>query len=257
MGSTGEALVEGAFRGYFWWTYCQKPRGLIPPGDIYLLHSFEYCRAVEPLARRLGAKIIYDAHDFYRGIEPSEYSSKRAPQRPFLNDVENRLVATADLCTTVSGGVADLMTETFGRRPEVIRNCHDSRFDRVDTPPLRETLGLSETDKLLVLVGNYKSGLAVEEAAAALLHLPENVHLAFVGRGYQGIAAGLPDGLASRVHFGCAFSPNEIVPAIRSADIGLVLYKPYSENYRSAPSERIFSSCRGGSSDRARAPDTN
>ena len=55
--STGGGIVAGHSR-------------LLPPAELYYLHSFELHRAVAPLAARLGARVIYDAHDFYRGIEP-------------------------------------------------------------------------------------------------------------------------------------------------------------------------------------------
>ena len=43
------------------------------------------------LAARLGARIVYDAHDFYRGIEPAErqLSFDRNRMRPFLNRLED------------------------------------------------------------------------------------------------------------------------------------------------------------------------
>ena len=106
---------------------------------------------------------------------------------------------------------------------------------------MRKTLGLGETDRLAVVVGNYKAGLAIQAAAAALQYLPENTHLAFLGRGYETIAAGLPGGLVGRrLHLGHAVAPDEIVPTIRTADLGLVLYEPYSENYRYALPNGFF-----------------
>jgi glycosyltransferase involved in cell wall biosynthesis len=243
MGAAGEAMLYWGFRAHDWWRYCQRPRFLIPPAEIYVLHSFELYRAVAPLARRLGARILYDAHDFYRGIEPPErqLAFDRKRRHPFLRGLEDRLVSAADAFTTVSNGLADLMTQTFGRRPDVIRNCHDERHDRANVPPLRKTLGLGERDRLAIVVGNYKAGLAIHVAAAALQHLPETVHLAFLGRGYESVAATLPAGLLGRrLHLGYAVAPDEIVPTIRGADLGLILYEPCSENYRHALPNGFF-----------------
>ena len=101
--------------------------------------------------------------------------------------------------------------------------------------------GLAKTDRLAVVVGNYKAGLAIQAAAMALQYLPENIHLAFLGRGYENIAAALPGGLVGRrLHLGHAVAPDEIVPTIRGADLGLVLYEPYSENYRYALPNGFF-----------------
>jgi len=243
LGAVGEAGLYAGFRAVEWWRYCHLPRPLIPPAELYVLHSFELYRAVAPLARRLGARILYDAHDFYRAIEPPERQSAfdRHRRQPFLHRLEDRLAAAADMLTTVGSGVADLMAQAFGRWPEVIRNCHDERLDRADALPLRNMLGLGEADRLAVVVGNCKPGLAVGVAAAALQRLPANWHLAFLGRGYEAVAAALPDGLVGkRLHLGHVVAPDEIVPTIRSADLGLVLYEPYSDNYRYALPNGFF-----------------
>jgi glycosyltransferase involved in cell wall biosynthesis len=243
MGVAGEAMLYMGFRAHDWWRYCQQPRALIPPAELYVLHSFELYRAIAPLVRRLGARVLYDAHDFYRGIETFErqFAFDRKRRYPFLRRLEDQLVSAADVFTTVSGGLADLMAQTFRRRPDVIRNCHDERLDRAGVPPLRKTLGLGEADRLAVFVGNYKAGLAIHAAAAALEYLPENVHLAFLGRGYEAVAASLSGGrVGSRLHLGHAVAPDEIVPTIRGADLGLVLYEPHSENYRYALPNGFF-----------------
>jgi hypothetical protein len=243
LGLLGEAGLYAGFRGFDWWQYCRRPRPLIPPAELYVLHSFELYRAIAPLAQRLAARVLYDAHDFYPEIEPPERQSPfdRNWRQPFLQGLEYRLAADADIMTTVGIGIAGLIARTFGRTPEVIRNCHDDRYDRADTVPLRAMIGIGATDRLAVVVGNYKAGLAVGVAAAALRFLPECWHIAFLGRGYQAAAAQLPSGLTGkRLHLGHAVAPDEVVPTIRSADVGLVIYEPYSANYRYALPNGFF-----------------
>jgi glycosyltransferase involved in cell wall biosynthesis len=243
LGGVGELVLYCGFRGYDWWRHCRQPSHLLPPADLYYLHSFELHRSVAPIASRLGARVIYDAHDFYRGIEPVERqcSFDRNWMRPFLNKLEDRLVADADAVVTVSDGVADLMTDAFGRRPVVIRNCHDERLDRAVVRDLRTELELAPTDKLCVVVGNWKPGMAMTVAVEALARLPERFHLAFLGRGYDKPAHAPPSALVGRrLHFGRFATPDEVVPAIRTADIGLVIYEPYSDNYRSALPNGFF-----------------
>jgi len=58
MGSPGETVLYMGFRPHDWWRYCQQPRFLIPPAELYVLHSFELYRAVAPLARRLALVFI-------------------------------------------------------------------------------------------------------------------------------------------------------------------------------------------------------
>jgi glycosyltransferase involved in cell wall biosynthesis len=241
LGPAGEVALYAAYRGHDWWRHCIRPLAAIPPADLYYLHSFEFYRAVA--ARAGGAPIIYDAHDFYRGIEPAERqpSFDRRYLRPFFNALEAKLFARAAAIVTVSDGVAGLIETACGRRPVVIRNCHDDRGDRAPTADLRAQIGLNPDERLCVVVGNCKPGMAIETAVAAIERLPAGYHLAFLGRGYERILTERAGGpLARRVHWGHVVAPNEVVPAIRSADLGLVLYSPYSENYRFALPNGFF-----------------
>jgi glycosyltransferase involved in cell wall biosynthesis len=243
FGVVGEVLLYAAFRGHEWRRHYRRPLGFIPAADLYYVHSFELHRAAAAAAAARRAPIIYDAHDFYRGINPDEAvpAFDRHRLRPFLNALEDRLVAASAGVVTVSDGIADLMERTFGRRPVVIRNCHDERRDQPVAADLRRQLSLSPADRLSVVVGNRKPGMAVDAAIAAFALLPEHFHLAFVGRGYEDDRERLGgDQLATRIHFGNGVAPNQVVPYIRTADLGLVLYRPYSENYRFALPNGFF-----------------
>ncbi len=243
LGGGGELALYLGFRGWDWWQHCWRPRGCVPPAELYYLHSFEFHRAVAPIAARTGARIIYDAHDFYRGIEPPERQAAfdRNRVRPFFDALEARLVAAADATVTVSDGIAALMQQTFGRRPTVLRNYHDERLDQVVAADLRKSLSLEPADCLCVVVGNRKGGMAVDTAVEALAMLPTRFHLAFVGRGYEADIERLRrHPAASRVHFGRHVAPNQLVPYIRTADLGLVIYEPYSANYRYALPNGFF-----------------
>src|SRR5438874_3396916 len=243
LGSGGELALYLGFRGWEWWRHCWRLRGCIPTADLYYLHSFEFHRAVASIAARNGARIIYDAHDFYRGIHPPERQAPFDRNRvsPFFNALEARLVAAADATVTVSDGIAALMDRTFGRRPTVLRNYHDERLDQAVEVDLRKSLSLAPSDRLCVVVGNRKPGMAVDTAVDGLAMLPTRFHLAFVGRGYEADSERLRrHPAASRVHFGRHVAPNQVVPFIRTADLGLVIYEPYSANYRYALPNGFF-----------------
>lgn len=238
FGRGGELGLYAAFRARELWRYHSR-QALIPRADLYYLHSFELYLAV---ADR-GVPIVYDAHDFHRGIEPPERlpSFDRNCLRPYLNRLEDRLVNAATALVTVSGGVANLMEATFKRRPMVIRNCHDERLDRVIEPDLRARLRLTPADRLCVVVGNRKHGMALDLAVTALSMLPDNFHLAFVGRFYEADQHRLcRHSAVARLHLGHWVAPDEVVPFIRTADLGLVLYEDYSANYRAALPNGFF-----------------
>jgi glycosyltransferase involved in cell wall biosynthesis len=243
LGRVGELLLYAAFRGHDWRHHYRRALRVIPAADLYYLHSFEFHRAVAARAAGTDAAMIYDAHDFYRGIQPPEALPPfdRNRLRPFFAALENRLVAAADAVVTVSEGVAGLIADSCGRRPVVIRNSHDDRLDRAGAADLRMSLGLSARERLCVVVGNRKPGMAIGVAAEALALLSDHWHLAFVGRGYGAERERFRNHPATRrLHFGPHVAPDEVVPSIRSADLGLVIYEPYSENYRHALPNGFF-----------------
>lgn len=243
MGVPGELALLGAFLLRFARDYRWRAWSAIPDASVYYLHSYEFYGAVAPLVRRNGARLIYDAHDYYQGIEPEAAlpSFDRRFLRPLLFRLERRLIADAACVVTVTDGTAELIERHFGRRPVVLRNGHDPRLEEEPPQGLRARLGLAKDRHLLVVVGNWKRGMMIDQTLDALLLLPDTLHLAFVGRGTEAIQdkiARHPAG--ARVHSGLVVAPTEVVPFIRSADVGLVIYHDYSENYRFALPNGFF-----------------
>ncbi len=241
IGFPGELALYAALRFEHWRRY--DVGGRIPPASLYYVHSYELYRAVAGLAASLNAPVIYDAHDFYQGIRREDElpSFDRRWMMPFFRRREAECVAGCDGLITVSQGTADLIEAEFGRRPVVLRNAHDPRLDRTPALSLRQTIGLSADDRLFVVVGNYKSGMATHELLDALAGSPQHWHVAFVGNGYEdGLARFASHPARGRVHVGLGRPSREVVPFIRDADAGLVIYKSHSENYREALPNGFF-----------------
>jgi glycosyltransferase involved in cell wall biosynthesis len=160
---------------------------------------------------------------------------------PFQRFVERRCMRNAAIVVTVSEGIAQLIEARYDRRPIIIRNVHDVRLDRELPHGLRDNLRLSADDFLLVCVGNAKHGMALEATFAALASMPSRVHLAFLGAGYEvHVEAVRMQGLQGRVHFVRSVKPNEVVPFIRTADAGIVLYYGKTAQYRFALPNGFF-----------------
>lgn len=238
LGEFGHLALYAAFRA----RYARRFGRIDLAGDerLIYLHSFEYYDALAEQARRLGVRIIYDAHDYYQGIVPdhSRYTFDSKHLMPFLRRREAACVAGADAVFTVSHGAADLIEREYGRRPLVLRNGHDTRLDLPPKTDLRARLGLGPDPTIVVVVGNYKAGMAFDGAIDALDILPKSVHFVFVGRGYS--PAMVPPRLQRRLHVDIVVPPRQVVPLIASADIGLVAYRPISSNYRYALPNGFF-----------------
>jgi glycosyltransferase involved in cell wall biosynthesis len=195
-----------------------------PEADLYYLHGYLQYPAVFLHRRRRRVPFIYDAHDVYSLIAPRDTLANRL-QSWFRDRVEAACVRRAAEIVTVSPGCADLIEARYGRRPVVVRNCADLRLDEA-AMDIREATGLGDDAFLLVHPGNAKPGLAFDEALTCLSQLPERVHLAFVGAGYEAYEQRARErGLASRVHFLPPVNPTHVDSLIRSADAAVLLYQ--------------------------------
>ncbi|HAW20237.1 MAG TPA: hypothetical protein DCX14_08650 [Flavobacteriales bacterium] len=221
----------------------------LPKADLYYLHEYR----LYPLARiaqlLYGAKIIYDAHDFYPAVWNFNSLSgfwKRC-FLPFLTWMDGRAAIGADEVVTVGDGVAECIRDAYRVEPIVVRNCHDQNLEDRNTLSLRQELELDENEVLIVSIGNDKAGHDGAQIVRALSFLPENFHIAFVGRFHEkksSLAEML--GIRKRVHLPGAVTPEKIVPYVKSADLAILPYTPITENYRYILPNGFFQSIAAG-----------
>ncbi len=232
-------LLVFAYR-YVWRLYVR-----LPSASLFYMHEFSSFPAVWLASRWGRVPVIYDAHDFYSGMETEAERSEftRRYIKPFQLRLERACIARAASVFTVSDGVANLLHREFRAKPVVLRNCHDARLDRAVGQGLRHRLGLHNDTFLLVVIGNHKNGQNIPGALEALVKLPQSVHLALVGDGYSVYCDAIRElGLAERVHLAGFLPPDQLVPAVRGADASLISYYPRSINYSAALPNKLFQS---------------
>jgi len=224
----------------------------VPPADLYYLHEyrlFPMLRLRVVLWGRRASPIIYDAHDIYTAVEDPAGLSPFWRRRflPLLAWMERQCAAQAAAVVTVSDGVGVRIGEILGVTPRIIRNCHDFRLEQVPAKDIRGHLGLGKEDVLVVVVGNRKPGQTVSAAMAAVAKFPGRLHLAFVGRHYDDVAAEAARlGVVGRVHTTGAVPPEQIVPFIRGADAAALLYWPHTANGQNILPNGFFQSLSAG-----------
>jgi glycosyltransferase involved in cell wall biosynthesis len=219
----------------------------LPHASLFVLHGVTVYPAYAISGRR--APFVYDIHDFYCGVEPdSEIGTfERVFLRPFLHFIEARCITAAAETVTVSDGLANLIEKSYGRRPIVFRNCHDSRLDHEPKKDIRARLDLHEDDLLIVVIGNHKPGQRFDSLFAALSKSAPNIHVALIGRGYEILAPQIADaGLSNRVHVTGALPPWAIVPSVRTANLAALPYYGRSDNYSFSLPNGFFQSVGAG-----------
>ena len=230
---------------WFWmrfsWRYGVVPLFRVPRADVYYVHSYEYLPV--PLVTGRNARVIYDAHDFYRDMYPQEMLSELVSRYllPSLARLETAMARRCDAVVTVSQGVAEAIEEAMSVRPHVIPNAFDRRMNTQTSCDIRAQIGLAPDQILLVIAGNNKSETRFDYITAMLTALPTHVHIAFVGRGYEASDENMRQSdMRDRLHFIPAVPPFEITSFIASADAGLLLYRPISITFKNSLPNRFF-----------------
>jgi glycosyltransferase involved in cell wall biosynthesis len=225
------------------WRHGLATAPALPPAPLYYLHGISQFPAVYLACRRRDARFIYDAHDFYppqrREVEDAGAGDRLIDR--FLLIMEKMAVRRAAEVITTSEGNAEQIEHAFGRRPAVVMNGHDPRMDEEPSTEIRTALDLTDDTFLIVVPGNEKRGAAIAETIEAAEELPERVHLAFLGAGYERFAEQISQlGLDDRVHILAPVPPNQFAPFIASADLVAIPYVPISDSYRHAIGNRFF-----------------
>ena len=218
----------------------------LPPAELYYLHSYAqfvpvYLRSLRQPGRATSTT----------PTTPTSRSIPRSPKlfrrlTPRLRPPGALLRQAGRRFTTVSDGVADLLENRFGRRPEVVRNCPDLRLDTEAPAGIREVLGIPADAFLLVSVGNAKTGMTVEEDCRpwpSCRKRPPRLRRRRPGALRREGLRARPGGPRPPAAAG---APTEVTSFIRGADAAALLYYAVTPNFLNALPNRFFHAVAAG-----------
>jgi glycosyltransferase involved in cell wall biosynthesis len=191
------------------------------------------------IARLTGAKLIYDAHELYREWPPS-----------FLLNIilrqEDWALQHADLVIACNHYRAEIMRDEYGARelPKVIPNYvpfHEYHPD--DTLKRYAQQCNASVDTVVLYQGGIQTARGLDTLVSALLHLPKNVAVVFVGGYERNYIRQLQEqatelGVEGRCLFYGGVTYDELCKLSASADVGVVTYLNVNRNnYYCAPNK--------------------
>lgn len=136
-------------------------------------------RIKEELAKQgKSVKVIYDAHEYTRGVHRAN-----STWLPAMRRAEDSNIKKADAVLTVTSSIAELIQtdHQLEVRPTLIMNAPSLSFTKQDSPfpTLRQELGLATEVPLFVYLGVTAPARGLHTVIEALPQLPD-VHLALV-----------------------------------------------------------------------------
>jgi glycogen(starch) synthase len=202
--------------------------------DVVHANDLDTLPAATIIARTHGARVVYDAHELYveQELDPPRL------HRALVRVLERVLARRAAAVITVNDQIAAELQRRLGLSalPAVVHNC----------PPLVETVTptLRAGGPLRVVYqGALGHGRSLEDLLALADSLNGDVNLSFrvVGVPPGELRQLLRErGLEARAHVLDPVRPDELVEALATFDVGLVVTRPLTTNDELATPNKLF-----------------
>lgn len=191
--------------------------------DVVHAHDLSTLPAGARIARRAGARLIYDSHE----LEMHRNATYKLLVKLRRQRLERKYIRKADAVITVSKSIAKHLRDVYRiKEPTVIMNS--PIFEVLATPAsdVRTDLNLGLEVPLTVYVGSVTIHRGLEEMVRALEHAPA-MHFATVGprrseTEQELVSIACEIGVIERVHFVDPVHPDQVVGYIRTSDVSVL-----------------------------------
>lgn len=202
------------------------------------------------LSRRLGACLVYDAHELY----PEMLADRSALYAGLWRLLEHRLIPAVSAVITVNESIAHELQRRHRLPclPAVVLNCPPRQEQSSGGPgDHRGPVAPPHTtrDLLLLYHGHFHSGRGLETLIEAMTEVAPGATLCLRGAGplapaLRRLVARL--GLERRVRFLDPVPPDQLVTALAGFSVGVVPYLPTSLNNYLCTPNKLFEYLMGG-----------
>ena len=246
-GSTLDWLVRWRWVVLGW---AERAAEAAPAADVYHGHDLSGLEAAGRARRRSGGGLVYDSHEIF--LESGSNAARPRMLKAILGRSERRWIREADALVTVNESLAeDLGARYRPRRTVVVHNCParwEPPFPRPDL--IRSATGIPADAPIALYHGAFSAHRGLEELAAAILRPGlEQVHAVYLGYGSQ---RAMLDRMAAdrrygdRLHVLDAVPPENLLPWVASADVGVMPIQASTRNHRLSTPNKLFEGLAAG-----------
>lgn len=215
-----------------------------PQADVHHGHDLTGLPAAARAAARDRAKLVYDSHEIF--LDSADHAVRWRTVRRMLGRFERRWASRASALVTVNDAVArELERRIQAPRVVVVHNCPPRWDPPVPRPDLfRQSLGIPREAPIALYHGRLTLHRGIEPLADALLEPGmDRVHGVVMGYGpmREALDELAADGrFGGRLHVVDAVPPDELLPWVASADVGVVAIHRSSLNHWLSTPNKLF-----------------
>jgi glycosyltransferase involved in cell wall biosynthesis len=230
--------------------WADRAAAAAPAADVYHGHDLSGLEAAGRAMVRNGGRLVYDSHEIF--LESGSNAGRPRLLKAILARSERRWIRAADALVTVNESLAADLGRTYRPRKVVVVHNSPARWQPpVPRPDLiRAATGIPVNAPIALYHGSFSLHRGLEELAAAILEPGlEEVHAVYLGYGSQ---RAMLDGMAAdpryggRLHVLPAVPPDELLPWVASADVGVMAIQPSTRNHRSSTPNKLFEGLAAG-----------
>jgi len=193
----------------------------------------ETLRLATRLANCNDARLIFDAHEYYR-----EESPENEKRKNWVIREENNAIDRVNYLVTVNDQFGSFYKKVYPAcDPVVIRNAVDPQTIDKYSSPLRTIVGAEPTHKIILYHGSMRSLRHLRELAGASIHLPQNWKMVFLGIGP--IRSEL-ERISHRLFFLDPVPYDELFKWLAGADLGAILYEGFGQNQQYCSPNKLY-----------------
>jgi glycosyltransferase involved in cell wall biosynthesis len=215
-----------------------------PTADAFHGHDLTALPAAAWAARRHGARLVYDSHEVF--MESGRNARRPRWARGLFTRLEKRWAGGASAIVTVNEALAAELRERLGTTRVVAVHNAPPRWSPPDPRPdlLREAAAIPASAPIALYHGRFFPHRGMDELARAILEPGmDDVHAVLLGFGpdearMRALAA--EPRFGGRLHVLPGVSPDELLPWVASADVGVSAIAPSTLNHRLSTPNKLF-----------------
>jgi glycosyltransferase involved in cell wall biosynthesis len=206
--------------------------------DVVHAHDLNTLPAAWAIARRSGARLVFDAHELYADVS----TLSRREQRVWRL-IERVLARQADAVITVCTSIADELVRRYDvAPPAIVLNCPVDEDAQSAPGALARAAGLEQQVPIVLYQGGFSAHRGLPDLVRAAADVPV---AAFVLMGWGTLEPVLRElieelGLGDRVHIVPPVAPSELLKHTAGATVGVVPYEPHGLNNRYTTPNKLF-----------------